>query len=166
MHMAHLHPEVIDEYLEKGKGLGRLLGPFPESVEIPSLHINRFGIVPKGHSTGKWRLITDLSYPPGQSVNTWPHMYFFFSVIHFNYSNEYTILVIIIFFVALNSPLSHQYIHAGVNVTVVQLGCPVGEAIAVGLGNGLGSKADCSSIVLDKGKQPWEVGPHIADIYV
>ena len=24
---------------------------------------------PKGHNTGKWRLITDLSFPPGESVN-------------------------------------------------------------------------------------------------
>ena len=33
------------------------------------LHVNRFGVIPKGHNTGKWRLITDLSYPPGYSVN-------------------------------------------------------------------------------------------------
>ncbi|KAL5502126.1 hypothetical protein EMCRGX_G008850 [Ephydatia muelleri] len=28
-----------------------------------------FSVVPKGHATGKWRLITDLSYTPGKSVN-------------------------------------------------------------------------------------------------
>ena len=33
------------------------------------LHVNRFGVIPKGHNTGKWRLITDLLYPPGYSVN-------------------------------------------------------------------------------------------------
>ena len=33
------------------------------------LYVNRFGVIPKGHNTGKWRLITDLSYPPGQSIN-------------------------------------------------------------------------------------------------
>ena len=33
------------------------------------LHINRFGVIPKGHITGKWRLITDLSFPPSFSVN-------------------------------------------------------------------------------------------------
>ncbi len=27
------------------------------------------GVIPKGHNTGKWRLIMDLSYPPEQSVN-------------------------------------------------------------------------------------------------
>ena len=36
---------------------------------LPSLHINRFGVITKGHNTGKWCLITDLSYPHGQSVN-------------------------------------------------------------------------------------------------
>ena len=30
---------------------------------------SRFGVIPKGHNTGRWRLITDLSYPPGESVN-------------------------------------------------------------------------------------------------
>ena len=34
-----------------------------------TVHINRFGIVPKSYNTGKWHLITDLSYPPGKSVN-------------------------------------------------------------------------------------------------
>ena len=48
-----------------------MLGPFSKEMSsgLPSLHINRFGVIPKGHNTGKWRLITDLSYPHGQSVN-------------------------------------------------------------------------------------------------
>ena len=48
-----------------------MLGPFSkvEVQTLPALHVNRFGVIPKGHSTGKWRLITDLSYPPGESVN-------------------------------------------------------------------------------------------------
>ncbi len=33
------------------------------------LQVNRIGVVPKGHNTGKWRLITDLSFPSGLSVN-------------------------------------------------------------------------------------------------
>ena len=51
--------------------LGRMLGPFPPSLVplLPPLHVNRFGVIPKGHNTGKWRLITDLSYPPAYSVN-------------------------------------------------------------------------------------------------
>ena len=47
---------------------GRMLGPFPLSWR-DRLHINRFGLIPKGHDTGKFRLITDLSYPRGRSVN-------------------------------------------------------------------------------------------------
>ena len=35
----------------------------------PGLHINRMGVVPKGHTPGRWRLITDLSHPVGVSVN-------------------------------------------------------------------------------------------------
>ncbi len=36
---------------------------------LSPLQVNRFGVIPKGHNTGKWRLIMDLSYPPEQSVN-------------------------------------------------------------------------------------------------
>ncbi len=40
-----------------------MLGPFTDTSSLPPLHINRFGVIPKGHNTkGKWRLITDLSY--------------------------------------------------------------------------------------------------------
>ena len=44
---------------------GRMVGPIP-SEEINELGIqsNRMGVIPKGQS-GKWRLITDLSYPQG-----------------------------------------------------------------------------------------------------
>ena len=68
---ARQHPELISDYLAKEQSLGRMLGPFTEEMlpNLPSLHINRFGVIPKGHNTGKWRLITDLSYPHGQSVN-------------------------------------------------------------------------------------------------
>ena len=31
--------------------------------------MSRMGVVPKGHTPGKWRLITDLSFPDGASVN-------------------------------------------------------------------------------------------------
>ena len=71
MHSAREHPEVIQSYLDKECSMGRMLGPF-SSVDVqalPQLHINRFGVIPKGHGTGKWRLITDLSYPTGASVN-------------------------------------------------------------------------------------------------
>ena len=56
---------VVEDYLTKERAAGRLIGP----LVAPSLHVNRFGVIPKGHSLGKWRLITDLSHPPGGSVN-------------------------------------------------------------------------------------------------
>jgi hypothetical protein len=31
--------------------------------------VNRFGVIPKQHQQGKWRLIVDLSHPKGSSVN-------------------------------------------------------------------------------------------------
>ncbi len=35
----------------------------------PRQHINRVGVIPKSRNTGKWRLITDLSFPAGRSIN-------------------------------------------------------------------------------------------------
>ena len=36
---------------------------------VPGVIINRFGVIPKPHQPGKWRLIVDLSHPKGSSVN-------------------------------------------------------------------------------------------------
>ena len=55
--------------IENEHSLGRLLGPFPEASSLPPLQVNRIGVVPKGNNTGRWRLITDLSFPQGSSVN-------------------------------------------------------------------------------------------------
>ena len=62
---------MVQAYLDKEQSVG-LLGPFaPNDLGIlPALHLNRFGVILKGHNTGKWPLITDLSHPPGQSVNS------------------------------------------------------------------------------------------------
>ena len=43
-------------------------GPYPSS-RCRDVHINRFGVIPKNHQPDKWRFITDLSYPPGGSIN-------------------------------------------------------------------------------------------------
>ena len=69
MGSALLHTEVVTDYLRKELLLGHMLGPFLPGFSTPELHINRFGVVPKGHNTGRWRLITDLSFPPERSVN-------------------------------------------------------------------------------------------------
>ena len=63
------HPEVVQAYLDKERSVGCLLGPFaPNGLGIlPAVHINRFGVIPKGHNAGKWRLILHL---PGPSVTS------------------------------------------------------------------------------------------------
>ncbi len=69
MESATQHPEVVEEYLHKECALNRMLGPFPCTDNLPRLHISRFGVIQKGHNTGKFWLITNLSSPAGQSVN-------------------------------------------------------------------------------------------------
>ncbi len=62
------HPDTVQRYIADELAKGRMLGPVTPDLHS-SLHINRFGVIPKGHNTGKWRLITDLSFPEGSSVN-------------------------------------------------------------------------------------------------
>ena len=65
---ATLHPEVVDQYLKEELALSRVYGPYPKSV-CSTMHISRFGVIPKTHQPNKWRLIIDLSHPQGHSVN-------------------------------------------------------------------------------------------------
>ena len=60
------HPSVIIEYRAKEVSLLRVFGPTPVPA-LDSLQINRFGVIPK--MDGGWRLILDLSFPFGHSVN-------------------------------------------------------------------------------------------------
>ena len=39
--------QVVEDYLRKERNAGRLIGPLPD---VPDLHINRIGVVPKGHT--------------------------------------------------------------------------------------------------------------------
>ena len=57
----------IDEFVASECAAGRILGPFERSF-VPTVHLNRLGAVPKS-TPGKYRLIVDLSYPSGGSVN-------------------------------------------------------------------------------------------------
>ena len=68
MPSASLQPSVIDQYLLSELEKGRVADPFLISP-IPNLHVSRFGVIPKKHQPGKWRLILDLSSPLGHSVN-------------------------------------------------------------------------------------------------
>ena len=60
-------PSVIDEYFQTELAHGRIAGPFPTSP-FSYLHISRCGVIPKHNQPGKWRLILDVSFPPGHSV--------------------------------------------------------------------------------------------------
>ena len=68
MPSAHSHPDVTSGYVDAEVREGRMIGPFRPG-QIPDLHVNRMGVIPKGHIPGRWRLITDLSHPKGSSVN-------------------------------------------------------------------------------------------------
>jgi len=64
---ASQHPQPTETYISKELVAGRIIGPLPASVE--GVHVSRFGVIPKPHQPGKWRLITDLSFPNGSSIN-------------------------------------------------------------------------------------------------
>ena len=68
MFSALQYPEVIQDYISNELQMGRMLGSL-DAIYHPTIHINRYGDIPKGHSHEKWCFITDLSYPPGNSVN-------------------------------------------------------------------------------------------------
>ena len=61
------NPEVVEEYRTRECERGRVLGPVEKGSL--SLQINRFGVFPKPHQPGKWRLIVDLSQPKNTNVN-------------------------------------------------------------------------------------------------
>ena len=68
MSSASLQPSVIDDYHHRELAKGRIAGPFSSPL-LPHLHISRFGVIPKKHQPGKWRLILNLSSSDGHSVN-------------------------------------------------------------------------------------------------
>ena len=65
---AQQHPKVVEQYLTKEITAGRIIGPF-SPIDIPGVQVSRMGVIPKAHQPNKWRLITDLSFPPHTSVN-------------------------------------------------------------------------------------------------
>ena len=67
MASAQAHPEAVSKYLEEEIAKGRIIGPL-NARSLPEVHVSPFGVIPKG-STGKWRLIVNLSAPEGRSVN-------------------------------------------------------------------------------------------------
>ena len=65
---AAKNPDPVQKYVDNEQAEGRIIGPFtPE--ETADIHVSRFGVIPKRHQPGKWRLILDLSSPDGMSIN-------------------------------------------------------------------------------------------------
>ena len=64
MKSASENPGVVEEYLANEREAGRLLGPVAQK-ETEGVQISPFGVIPKSHQPGKWRLILDLSSPKG-----------------------------------------------------------------------------------------------------
>lgn len=67
MESARQNPHVIEDYINQQVADGNIIGPFPKE-KAPAVHINRLGAIPKKHQPGKWRVITDLSFPNGASI--------------------------------------------------------------------------------------------------
>ena len=63
---CQVNPSAVSSYLSSERAAGRVLGPLPQS---DSVHVSPIGLVPKGHQGNAWRMIVDLSYPSGRSVN-------------------------------------------------------------------------------------------------
>ena len=64
-------PQLVEEYVAKECAERNFIGPLPSSQlsNGQTIQVSCIGLIPKGHNTGKWRLITDLSFPEGSSVN-------------------------------------------------------------------------------------------------
>ena len=62
------NPQVISDYIGEEVALGRMVGPLPSAMRSV-LHCSPTGLVPKGRESGQWRMIVDLSFPCGGSVN-------------------------------------------------------------------------------------------------
>ena len=61
---AAAHPSIVADYIAKELVKGRTI-PWHS---LPA-QVSRFGVIPKKHQPGEWRLIVDLSAPEGKSVN-------------------------------------------------------------------------------------------------
>ena len=66
---ASEHPDVVERYIASEWAEGHILGPV-DPGSVSGLHTSRFGVIPKGHASGKWRLITDLSFPEGSTMGS------------------------------------------------------------------------------------------------
>ena len=68
MPSAAEHDDTVSDYVDTELGKKHFLGPYP-TEEFAGGNSNRISVIPKGHTPGKWRIITDLSFSTGGSVN-------------------------------------------------------------------------------------------------
>jgi hypothetical protein len=66
---ALVTPAVVVAYLNKELKNGTISWPWTKG-EVPSVILNRYGVISKSGRAGKWRLIVDMSFPDGYSVNS------------------------------------------------------------------------------------------------
>ena len=64
---AYERSDIIENHLADELEAGAMAAPFIKRL-FTVTHMNHFGVIPKS-TPGKWRLITDLSFPKGKSVN-------------------------------------------------------------------------------------------------
>ena len=62
------NPQVVLQYVQGELASGRMVGPLHSGL-LGLTHCSPIGLVPKGRGTDQWRMIVDLSYPSGASVN-------------------------------------------------------------------------------------------------
>ena len=62
------HSVIIDNYLVTEIHAGRVSGPLKTSP-FPTVQVSHFGVIPKKNEANAWRLILDLSFLLGHSVN-------------------------------------------------------------------------------------------------
>ena len=63
--MPTRNPEVIYDYIDRELSLGRIR----QCPVVCGVHSSPIGVIPKKNKPGKWRLIVDLSFPEGESIN-------------------------------------------------------------------------------------------------
>ena len=67
---AYKYIDVVLRSISQDIQLGRKMGPYPQPPEFMRNYIaSPLGAFPKKHSKDKYRIVHDLSWPPGRSVN-------------------------------------------------------------------------------------------------
>ena len=62
------NPSVVENHIATEVSAGRLVGTIADPL-TPLVHVSPLGLVPKSHQVERWRMIVDLPFPHGNSVN-------------------------------------------------------------------------------------------------